>query len=651
MTTVSIKRVTAVDELYCQYPGESGPQPVDLELDTRTGVLSCAYNPNVGGATTFDHRHRLILDARIPCLTAEAANAFMAEVLALAQRVLDGAVQKWDGNNHVGTVTAEARWAWSQIEEICDQALEDGDASDTVCGWSVADWFSEGDDATTQSLGITATTTDEHLAELAAAEVVQAATARTECGYGVLNAGETMTYLTGLRDGLRRGYTVEIQAGRADGTIWQALHPAENVTDTGSAEMVAYDTLANQNVPALDDAGPWRVVVWRGVDADISTEPAYILDDQQFHDAVADQLDRTADELTHMATTPVQARDMAGLPWWQHGCGAAWPVGDPDQCLSCQKPGPWSPLLVGGDPAPEMPAWTQRRGEIHVTAVLDDQGSPRLWVQWPPGAPEDPHRPVLSQVMTELDVDRPEDVLITIQKRDAAFKRMIEAADHRTKQRDEARAEADRLHRLLKTQASNFAAANKRTEAADLQVIAERDDYHEWADRLAKAIAEYLRIDIGEHSNMNLPWQAALIALTDAVSPQQSLVLSLPKVPKGTVALVGGMRWERVEVPGIGLPCWKSGLAGPLDLGAVLDGEGEVRVEFAPPREPRTDLPCGHLIESSKFKNVAGETVLVTVPPQHDENGDAITTPLAWCAQGHGWVSLTADEFNDAKGA
>jgi hypothetical protein len=46
-----------------------------------------------------------------------------------------------------------------------------------------------------------------------------------------------------------------------------------------------------------------------------------------------------------------------------------------------------------------------------------------------------------------------------------------------------------------------------------MQVIAERDQYHEWADKLADAIAEKFGVDIGEHSNLNSPWANALEAI------------------------------------------------------------------------------------------------------------------------------------------
>lgn len=50
-------------------------------------------------------------------------------------------------------------------------------------------------------------------------------------------------------------------------------------------------------------------------------------------------------------------------------------------------------------------------------------------------------------------------------------------------------------------------------EAAHSQTIDERDAYHDIADKLASAIATHLRVDIGEHSSANCPWQKALSAI------------------------------------------------------------------------------------------------------------------------------------------
>jgi hypothetical protein len=53
------------------------------------------------------------------------------------------------------------------------------------------------------------------------------------------------------------------------------------------------------------------------------------------------------------------------------------------------------------------------------------------------------------------------------------------------------------------------------------QTLAERDEYHDIADKLADAIADHLLVEIGEHSSSNCPWMRALDAIQNA-APQAS---------------------------------------------------------------------------------------------------------------------------------
>lgn len=69
-------------------------------------------------------------------------------------------------------------------------------------------------------------------------------------------------------------------------------------------------------------------------------------------------------------------------------------------------------------------------------------------------------------------------------------------------------AEIDRLSAALE-------ARNAEEERASLQTIDERDKAQDVADRLTEAIAEITGVDMGEHSNMNDPWQNALQAATE----------------------------------------------------------------------------------------------------------------------------------------
>ncbi len=58
-------------------------------------------------------------------------------------------------------------------------------------------------------------------------------------------------------------------------------------------------------------------------------------------------------------------------------------------------------------------------------------------------------------------------------------------------------------------------ARDANEERASLQTIDERDKAQDMADRLAEAIGQITGVDMGEHSNMNDPWQNALQAATD----------------------------------------------------------------------------------------------------------------------------------------
>ena len=53
------------------------------------------------------------------------------------------------------------------------------------------------------------------------------------------------------------------------------------------------------------------------------------------------------------------------------------------------------------------------------------------------------------------------------------------------------------------------------------QALAERDNAQEWADELANLIALITGADIGEHSNLNNPWERAAEA-ADAYLKQHS---------------------------------------------------------------------------------------------------------------------------------
>lgn len=71
-------------------------------------------------------------------------------------------------------------------------------------------------------------------------------------------------------------------------------------------------------------------------------------------------------------------------------------------------------------------------------------------------------------------------------------------------------------HVLVRVAASMAGTIRPTDDELWEQTIGERDNHHEWADKLANAIATYFGAEIGEHSNMNCPWAEALEVIEGA---------------------------------------------------------------------------------------------------------------------------------------
>lgn len=63
------------------------------------------------------------------------------------------------------------------------------------------------------------------------------------------------------------------------------------------------------------------------------------------------------------------------------------------------------------------------------------------------------------------------------------------------------------------------------------ETISDRDQYHEWADKLADAIANYFQSDIGEHSNINCPWAEAVRVIEEAPALTTQAAPEVASVP------------------------------------------------------------------------------------------------------------------------
>lgn len=180
-------------ELHCRYPREHKPQKCFVELDVRTGDLSAEYNGEIGNAVPFDVHNCHRLRWSIPALRDEAANALLAEIAPLAERLVAGASEHWDGSNAVSLLDADAKMARGEIERICERA--GGEGSELVV-WDAADWFAPlgSRHAQATELGIVATTTDAELSDIAARELAKAD--------GVDEIEDCEEYLAKIRDGV-----------------------------------------------------------------------------------------------------------------------------------------------------------------------------------------------------------------------------------------------------------------------------------------------------------------------------------------------------------------------------------------------------------------------------------------------------------------
>ena len=142
------------DELYRRYRGETSQQPVYVSLDCETGELSAAASSIIGSGAPMDVFNGIVRRWRIPALTENAANALLAEIAPLAERVVAGFERVFDGSSHVGKYDDDAIDAIGEILDLCDRDWSD----QTIEAWDAADWFGGvgGRDAQRASLGITA---------------------------------------------------------------------------------------------------------------------------------------------------------------------------------------------------------------------------------------------------------------------------------------------------------------------------------------------------------------------------------------------------------------------------------------------------------------------------------------------------------------
>lgn len=129
VTTLSINHLDPAeqDALYCHYSRQYGPQPAFIELDTQSGHMWAGYNPEIGNAVPMEVWHGLTRRYSLPViLSTDRANELMDEIAPLAQRVLDGTEEHWNGSNHVARMNEDAEDAEREIQALIEFNGESG---------------------------------------------------------------------------------------------------------------------------------------------------------------------------------------------------------------------------------------------------------------------------------------------------------------------------------------------------------------------------------------------------------------------------------------------------------------------------------------------------------------------------------------------
>lgn len=142
------------------------------------------------GGTSMSIHHGLQRTVRLPNNTdAVALTGYLASHVEVLERIASGHSSEWDGSNHVGRLTDDARQALEYLEADLDSYGGTESAVSGDVGWRDAQDDLCGDDA-----GITSATTDDQLSAIASDLDYAAA---SDCGVILIN---TVDALVCIRD-------------------------------------------------------------------------------------------------------------------------------------------------------------------------------------------------------------------------------------------------------------------------------------------------------------------------------------------------------------------------------------------------------------------------------------------------------------------
>lgn len=139
---MKIKKLDEGDKaaLYHRYPGQSEPQVSFVEIDLDEETIRADWDGDIGGAVPFSVWHGRQRRYALPpyCLPGPV-NELMEELLPFAEKMAAGYTCEWDGSNHVGRLSEDAREAEGELERELDAFAPDWQLQ----VWDAAEWYGE----------------------------------------------------------------------------------------------------------------------------------------------------------------------------------------------------------------------------------------------------------------------------------------------------------------------------------------------------------------------------------------------------------------------------------------------------------------------------------------------------------------------------
>ena len=121
--------------LYHRYPRQTQAQDAYIELDPNARTASMTWNAEIGNAIPTALWHHQLVRVSVPNTLSNAqCQELAAEVQPLLLRICEGYERVWDGSNHVGRYSEDARAAITDLENLC------ADLSGEVNVFAVDDW-------------------------------------------------------------------------------------------------------------------------------------------------------------------------------------------------------------------------------------------------------------------------------------------------------------------------------------------------------------------------------------------------------------------------------------------------------------------------------------------------------------------------------